>query len=203
MSSEHSANSSKRSQRPNNTENNEKQNENVGKSVSLSQHQANPSPESEINKDIKKNAGNNDIFPLPVTFNHDLDFIPVSKWTRPTFLERNFSERKKQRFNFNYDINNLAPIEINLGNCHFRWVDGFWFNLGTDYEAACVDMTEEKKEHYLKENDELKLQIEILLDINTNYEIKKAHLREKLTKLEEEIRSFPGVIPDSDSGLEF
>lgn len=141
-----------------------------------------------------------DIFPLPQVPNKFEDAIPVSRWTKPSFMERNFGTRKEQHFFFNYVPEPLSPFELNIGNLHYRWVDGFWFNLGTDYEAACVDMTEKKKEEYLEENEKLKSEIEILLDLNTNYELKKAHLREKLEKLENMIKSYPGVLDnDSDS----
>ena len=140
-----------------------------------------------------------DIFPLPQVPNKFEDAIPISRWTKPTFIERNFSTRKQQHFFFHYVPEPLAPFELNVGDLHYRWVDGFWFNLGTDYEAACVDMTEKRKQEYLEENEQLKAEIEILLDLNTNYELKKAHLREKLKQLEDMIRSYPGVVSDSDS----
>ncbi|EAY20670.1 hypothetical protein TVAG_163660 [Trichomonas vaginalis G3] len=154
-------------------------------------------PLTSISSLTDRSAERDDLFPLPNVPEYGSSPIPISRWTKPTFIERNFGKRKPQNFYFNFTPESLTPFELNLGDLHYRWVDGFWFNLGTDYEAACVEMTEKRKQEYIEENEQLRAEIEILLDLNTDYEMKKAHLREKLQDLEDLIRSYPGVMDDS------
>lgn len=154
-------------------------------------------PLTSISSLTDMSAQRDDLFPLPNVPDYGNNPIPIARWTKPTFLERNFGKRKPQNFYFNFTPEALTPFELNLNDLHYRWVDGFWFNLGTDYEAACVEMTEKRRQEYIEENEQLRAEIEILLDMNTDYEMKKAHLREKLMDLENLIRNYPGVMDES------
>ena len=124
---------------------------------------------------------------------------PVSRWTRPGFFQRLAGNPKPDNFFFDKLPASLSPVFLNIDNIHLRWVDGYWENLGSDYKAACIELSDDEVEKVAQENREMYAQIEILLDMNTNYELKKAHLKEKLRNLEEQIRSFPGLNDDSDS----
>ena len=124
---------------------------------------------------------------------------PVSRWTRPGFFKKLAGHVKPDNFFFDKLPESLSPISLNIDNIHLRWVDGYWENLGTDYEAACTQLDEEGVRQMTQENREMYAQVEILLDMNTNYELKKASLKAKLRNLEEQIRSFPGLNDYSDS----
>lgn len=123
--------------------------------------------------------------------------VPVRRWTRPGVFGKN--NRKPDYFFFDNLPDPLSPISLNINDIHLKWNDGSWVNLGTDYQAACTEISERDIDRLTAENSELYAQIEILLDMNTNYELEKAKLREKLQNLEEQIRSFPGLNEYSDS----
>ena len=125
--------------------------------------------------------------------------VPARRWTRPGFFERIFQHgKKKEYFYFENLPEPLAPLILNLKDVHLKWEDGFWVNLGTDYHPELINLDEDQEKQMIQENRVLNAQIEILLDMNTNYELKKAHLREKLALLENQIRHFPGLDLDSN-----
>lgn len=125
--------------------------------------------------------------------------VPARRWTRPGFFEKIFKPGKnKDYFYFENLPEPLSPLILNLDDVHLKWEDGFWVNLGTDYHPELLNLDAKQEKDMIQENRILNAQIEILLDMNTNYELKKAHLREKLALLENQIRHFPGL--DLDSG---
>ena len=127
------------------------------------------------------------------------DTVPARRWTRPKFFERIFQPgKKKEYFYFENLKEPLSPLLLTLNNVHLKWTDGFWVNLGTDYHPEMVQLDSNQENEMIQENRILNAQIEILLDMNTNYELKKAHLREKLALLENQIRHFPGLDLDAD-----
>jgi phytoene dehydrogenase-like protein len=126
--------------------------------------------------------------------------VPVFKWSRPGCLERMMCKpRKAERFVFDGLPAAGEDLEVNMGDIHLKWGGGVWINLGTDYEAARQALTEDEAQDMMEENQCLAAEIELLLDMNTNYELKKAHLRQKLQKLVDRIAHFPGMNSDSDS----
>lgn len=118
---------------------------------------------------------------------------PITRWTRPGFIEAALGKKKPDNFFIEKLTKPLSPIDLNIGNIHYRWVDGFWVNIGSDYEAATTKINREQAEKYAEENADLSRQIELLLDMNTEYELRKAKKREKLRMLEDQIRHFPGL----------
>lgn len=125
--------------------------------------------------------------------------VPARRWTRPGFFDRYFRPGKnKDYFYFENLPDPLSPLLLNLDDVHLKWEDGFWINLGTDYHPEMIKLDSKQEKEMAQENKILKAQIEILLDMNANYELKKAHLREKLSLLENQIRHFPGLELDSD-----
>ena len=135
----------------------------------------------------------------PVVKEQPKSTCPISRWTRPGFCQRLFGSRKPDNFFFDRLSEPLSPLSLNINNIHLRWVDGYWENLGPDYDATRAELDEEAVRRVVQENREMYAQIEILLDMNTNYELKKASLKAKLRNLEEQIRSFPGLDEYSDS----
>ena len=122
--------------------------------------------------------------------------IPAHRWTRMAFCDRVFrppQKKAKEYFYFEQFKEPLSQLTLNVGDVHLQWNDGYWVNLGSDYQVAQIVLNEKEEEEMIEENKDLNTRIEILLDMNTNYEIKKAHLREKLAKLENQIRHFPGL----------
>lgn len=138
--------------------------------------------------------------------------IPVPRWSRPGFLDRITGQKKPTNFVFDKLGGLSCPIALRLHRIQTRskdgaalvpainlkWDDGYWIDLGSDYEAACRRLTPSDAERMMQENEDLAASIEILLDMTTNYELKKASLRQKLETLEHRIRAFPGVEDDID-----
>jgi diadenosine tetraphosphate (Ap4A) HIT family hydrolase len=125
--------------------------------------------------------------------------IPVFKWSRPGLLERMMGKpRRAERFVFD----DLPPaggnLVINMGDIHLKWGGGIWVNLGTDCEAAHQTLTEDEAQEMMEENQCLAAEVELLLDTNTNYELKTVHLRQKLQNLVDDIAHFPRMNSDSE-----
>jgi len=125
--------------------------------------------------------------------------VPVSRWTRPGFLSRLCGPRKVEGFVFDGLADAHSAIPLDIDGAHLVWEDGSWLHRGPDYEAGRVRLTEDEEAALADENGGLSAQVEILLDTNTSYELKRAALREKLAALEQQIRSFPGLDDYSDS----
>lgn len=120
--------------------------------------------------------------------------IPARRWTRPGFFQRIFQPGKnKDYFYFENLPESLSSLALNLDDIHLQWTDGYWTNLGTDYRAAITELNQEQQTAMVNENQDLYAKIEILLNLNTKYELEKARLREKLANLEYQIRHFPGL----------
>lgn len=125
--------------------------------------------------------------------------VPARRWTRPGILDKMGNKCRPDYFFFDKLPEPMSPVSLNINDIHLKWEDGFWSNLGTDYQAACTELSPQDIDRVVQENNDLAAKIEILLDMNTNYELEKARLREKLQNLEEQIRTFPGLNDYSDS----
>jgi hypothetical protein len=124
--------------------------------------------------------------------------VPIMRWTRPGFFQRMCGPRKEEYFFFETMPEPISQLYLNIGDIHFRWEDGHWDNMGTDYEAARRQLNEEEFLAMQQENHDLSARIEILLNLNTSYEMKKMHLRDKLARLESQIRTIVRMSEDFD-----
>jgi hypothetical protein len=70
-------------------------------------------------------------------------------------------------------------------------------NLGTDREALHQTLKDDEAQEMMEENQCL-AEVELLLDVNTNYELKNLHLRQKLQNLVNDTAHFPGMNSDSE-----
>jgi hypothetical protein len=120
--------------------------------------------------------------------------VPALRWNRPGIL----SKKKPEYFAFEDLPDPATDTEMALKHIHLRFHESGWINLGTDYEAARRTLTDDEESDLRNENYQLAQQIELLLDMNTNYELKKARLRQKLEKLVHQIEHFPGLDSESE-----
>ena len=130
---------------------------------------------------------------LPIA-ESNINSFPINNWISSTFFEKHFFGRKPQRFCFLKLSKPLSPIEISFSNINYRWVDGIWYNLGTEYNKFTFNLTEEEEQKIIKENSNLFIEIKILEELNTTLLLEKLKLEKKLLKLENKIKSFPGII---------
>jgi hypothetical protein len=119
---------------------------------------------------------------------------PALRWTQPGLC----SKKTHDYFVFDDLPDPAKDTSLNIEHIHLRFHERCWVNHGTDYEAACRTLTADEEGDLHDENHHLAAQIELLLDLNTNYELKKARLRQKLEKLVYQIEHFPGLNSDSD-----
>jgi hypothetical protein len=61
-----------------------------------------------------------------------------------------------------------------------------------------TQLTEDQKDDMVRENGFLQNQVEVLLDMNANYEMKKLHLQGKLEQLLDQIKHYPGLDEEPD-----
>lgn len=117
------------------------------------------------------------------------------RWSRPGCVCH-----KKPEYLVFEDLPDPANgTKLTLANSHFRFQERVWINLGTDIEAADRALTTEEEADLREDNHYLAAQLELLLDMNTNYELKKARMRQKLEKLVRQIEHLSRLSPDSDS----
>jgi hypothetical protein len=66
--------------------------------------------------------------------------------------------------------------KLTLANSHFLFQERVWINLGTEIEAAGRALTAEEEADLRNDNPYFAAQIELLLDMNTNYVRQIEHL---------------------------
>jgi hypothetical protein len=124
---------------------------------------------------------------------------PIGKWTKLGALARCCGPRKPDRFFIENFPDDQAPVDINLRDTHLRWLDNTWHNLGCGFDPGIGELNEDQTEDMITENRFLRNQIETLLDMNANYEMKKIHLQDKLDRLLDQIKHFPGLDEDLET----
>lgn len=111
----------------------------------------------------------------------------VSRWTRPTLIERMSKSPKAQQFPINHRPDANVSIPLTVGNANLEWHDGAWVNQNIDEQPVNANPSTQEIAQLQKDNAQLQVECEILLHMLTVSEMKKVKAQNRLAELKQRI----------------
>ena len=95
----------------------------------------------------------------------------VGKWTKPGFV----GKKKPLNFGINKRGASNSPLSFNIHEVNLQWEDGSWANLNLgEVQPKNATPSAEEMRMKLEENERFKVECEILVNMLTTAEMKKA-----------------------------
>ncbi|KAK8888097.1 hypothetical protein M9Y10_039158 [Tritrichomonas musculus] len=104
----------------------------------------------------------------------------LQRWTKPGFFPR--KNPKAEQFGISRKAESNIPITLNVGDVQIKWEDPEWINgritdRSKDANPSIQDIKEMKTR-----NAQLQVECEILLNMLTSAELRKARLKRELAE---------------------
>lgn len=104
----------------------------------------------------------------------------LPRWTKPGFLGKFLKEPKPEQFGITRRAESNVPILLKVGDAEIKWEGSSWINgRVTEPSKNVYPPLQDIKEMKTK-NAQLQVECEILLNMLTKAEIKKAKLKREL-----------------------
>lgn len=104
----------------------------------------------------------------------------LAKWTKPGFLGKIIGDPKPEQFGITRKADSNIPISLKIGDLSIQWDGVSWVNGRiSDPSKNAYPPPQDIKEMKIK-NAQLQIECEILLNMLTKAEIKKAKLKREL-----------------------
>jgi hypothetical protein len=118
----------------------------------------------------------------------------LGSWTQPGFLGKVFKGGRHENFAINRKATANVPLALQVQDVNLRWEDTSWVNMNLPERVANASPTGTGLEHLSKENEQFRIECEILLHLLTQAELVKAKKQAKLADKKQRIRTLLGKI---------
>jgi hypothetical protein len=99
--------------------------------------------------------------------------MALPKWTQPGFLGKIFRSGAHENFAIQRKANANVPLSLQVDEVQLRWEDNSWANLNVDEQPREAIPSATELGNYKKENEQLRIECEILMHMLTQAEIAK------------------------------
>ena len=106
----------------------------------------------------------------------------VGNWTKPGFLNK-----RPVKFGINIRGNANVPLSMNVQEANMLWDGGSWRNLNLDEPPKSAYPSAEDIRRTTEENEKFRVECEVLLNMLTSSEMKKAKNKKILSDKKQRI----------------